>query len=128
AKCAGPIVVAAGIATALHPRWLPVALAIPAATFVLVAAMNSFNFLDNIDGLAAGTAGLALGAFALTTLVSNDVGLRLVGCAGAAACVGFLPLNYRRGGPARLFMGDSGSHLLGFLVGSSALLMVRNDV
>jgi UDP-GlcNAc:undecaprenyl-phosphate GlcNAc-1-phosphate transferase len=127
-KFAGQIVVAAGLAAALHPRWLPVAVGIPAATLVLVAAMNSFNFLDNIDGLAAGTAGIALGAFALTTLVSNDEGLRLIGCAGAAACVGFLPLNYRPGGPAKLFMGDSGSHLLGLLVGSSALLSVRSEV
>jgi UDP-GlcNAc:undecaprenyl-phosphate/decaprenyl-phosphate GlcNAc-1-phosphate transferase len=127
-KFAGQIVVAAGLATALHPRWLPLALGIPAGTLVLVAAMNSFNFLDNIDGLAAGTAAIALGAFALTTLVSNDEGLRLIGCAGAAACVGFLPLNYRLRGPAKLFMGDSGSHLLGLLVGASALLSVRSEV
>jgi UDP-N-acetylmuramyl pentapeptide phosphotransferase/UDP-N-acetylglucosamine-1-phosphate transferase len=125
-KFAGQIAVAAGIATALHPRWLPVALGIPTATLVLVAAMNSFNFLDNIDGLAAGTAGIALAAFALTTLVSNDQGLRLIGCAGAAACLGFLPLNYRRNGPAKLFMGDSGSHLLGLLIGSCALLIARS--
>jgi UDP-N-acetylmuramyl pentapeptide phosphotransferase/UDP-N-acetylglucosamine-1-phosphate transferase len=127
-KFAGQIVVAAGIAAALHPRWLPVALGIPAATLVLVAAMNSFNFLDNIDGLAAGTAGLALGAFALTTLVTNPEGVRLIGCAGAAACIGFLPLNYRRRGPAKLFMGDSGSHLLGLLVGSCALLIARSKL
>ena len=127
-KFAGQIIVAAGIATALHPRWLPVALGIPAATLVLVAAMNSFNFLDNIDGLAAGTAGIALGAFALTTLVSSNQGLRLIGCAGAAACVGFLPLNYRPSGPAKLFMGDSGSHLLGLLIGSCVLLIARSKL
>jgi UDP-GlcNAc:undecaprenyl-phosphate GlcNAc-1-phosphate transferase len=127
-KFAGQIVVAAGIATALHPRWLPLALGIPAATLFLVAAMNRFNLLDNIVGLAAGTAGIALGAFALTTLVSSDEGLRLIGCAGAAACVGFLPLNYRPRGPAKLFMGDSGSHLLGLLVGSCALLIARSKL
>lgn len=127
-KFAAQIVVAAGIGTALHPRWLPAAVGIPAATFVLVAAMNSFNFLDNIDGLAAGTAGIALGAFALATLVSNNESVRLIGCAGAGACAGFLPLNYRPSGPAKLFMGDSGSHLLGFLVGSCALLSVRSAV
>jgi UDP-GlcNAc:undecaprenyl-phosphate GlcNAc-1-phosphate transferase len=127
-KFAGQILIAIGIAAALHPRWLPAALAIPVGTFVLVAAMNSFNFLDNIDGLAAGTAAIALTAFALATLVSGDESLRLIACAGAAACVGFFPLNYRLGGPARIFMGDSGSHLLGLLVGSCALLAARSEV
>ncbi len=127
-KFAGQIFIAIGIATALRPHWLPAALGIPLGTFVLVAAMNSFNFLDNIDGLAAGTAAIALSAFALATLVSDAGPLRVIACAGAAACVGFLPLNYRPRGPARIFMGDSGSHLLGLLVGSCALLAVRSDV
>jgi UDP-GlcNAc:undecaprenyl-phosphate GlcNAc-1-phosphate transferase len=122
AKFVGQIAVAAGTATAIHPHWLPVAASIPLATFVLVAAMNSFNFLDNIDGLAAGIAGVAAGALALTTLFAGGQAPRLLGCAAAGACLGFLPLNYRPHRPARLFMGDSGSHLLGLVVAASALV------
>ena len=122
AKFVGQIAVAAGTATAIHPHWLPIAASIPLATFVLVAAMNSFNFLDNIDGLAAGIAGVAAGALALTTLFAGGQAPRLLGCAAAGACLGFLPLNYRPHRPARLFMGDSGSHLLGLVVAASALV------
>ncbi len=121
-KLAGQIAVAAGTAAAIHPHWLPIAASIPLAAFVLVAAMNSFNFLDNIDGLAAGTAGIAAAALALTTLFSGGLAPRLLGCAAAGACLGFLPLNYRPHRPARLFMGDSGSHLLGLVVAASALV------
>jgi UDP-GlcNAc:undecaprenyl-phosphate GlcNAc-1-phosphate transferase len=122
AKFVGQIAVAAGTAAAIHPHWLPIAAAIPLGTFVLVAAMNSFNFLDNIDGLAAGTAGIAAWALALTTLFAGGMAPRLLGCAAAGACLGFLPLNYRPHRPARLFMGDAGAHLLGFVVAASALV------
>jgi UDP-GlcNAc:undecaprenyl-phosphate GlcNAc-1-phosphate transferase len=126
-KFAGQILVAAGTAAALHPHWLSRPLGIAIGTFVLVAAMNSFNFLDNIDGLAAGTAAIALVAFALMGIFSRFEPLRLIGFAGAASCVGFLPLNYWPSRPARLFMGDAGSHMLGLLVGASALLAARSE-
>ncbi|MDP9257168.1 MAG: undecaprenyl/decaprenyl-phosphate alpha-N-acetylglucosaminyl 1-phosphate transferase [Actinomycetota bacterium] len=121
-KFAGQIAVAAGVAVALRPGWLPIAAAIPAGTLVLVASMNSFNFLDNIDGLSAGTAGIAAAALALMTVVVGGDTLLVLGCAMAGSCLGFLPLNYRPGRSAALFMGDSGSHLLGLVVGASALL------
>jgi len=121
-KFAGQIAIAGATAAALHPHWLPLAVAIPVGALVLVASMNSFNFLDNIDGLAAGTAGIAAGALALTTLFAGGSPLRLLGCAGAGLCIGFLPFNYRVRRPAALFMGDAGSHLLGLVVGSAALM------
>ena len=121
-KFAGQVVIAVATASVIRPSWLPVAAAVPLGAFVLVAAMNSFNFLDNIDGLAAGTAAIAAGALALMTLFVSEPGVvRTLACAVVGTCVGFLPLNYRRG-PAALFMGDSGAHLLGLLVGACALL------
>jgi UDP-GlcNAc:undecaprenyl-phosphate GlcNAc-1-phosphate transferase len=109
---------------AIHPYWLPAAAGIPLAALVLVAAMNSFNFLDNIDGQAAGTAAIAAGALALTTMLESgdQEDLWLIGCAGAGTCAGFLPLNYRPRRPAALFMGDAGAHLLGLIVGACAVL------
>ena len=121
-KLAGQIGIAAAAATVIRPAWLPAAAAMPLAVFVLVAAMNSFNLLDNIDGLAAGTAAIAAGSLAVTTLFEGGSALRLVACAVAGACLGFLPLNYLRSRPAALFMGDSGAHLIGLLVGGCALL------
>jgi UDP-GlcNAc:undecaprenyl-phosphate GlcNAc-1-phosphate transferase len=122
AKFAGQLAIAAATASVIHPSWLPVAVAVPVAVIVLVAAMNSFNLLDNIDGLAAGTAAIAAGTLALTTLFVGDFALRLLACAVAGACLGFLPLNYRLRRPAALFMGDSGALFLGLVVGATALL------
>jgi UDP-GlcNAc:undecaprenyl-phosphate/decaprenyl-phosphate GlcNAc-1-phosphate transferase len=122
AKFGAQIAIAAGVAAAVHPHWLPTVVAIPVGTFVLVASMNSFNFLDNIDGLSAGTAGIAGAALALMTLSTGGDTLRVLGCAVAGCCVGFLPLNYRPRRSAALFMGDSGSLLLGLVVGAGALL------
>jgi UDP-GlcNAc:undecaprenyl-phosphate GlcNAc-1-phosphate transferase len=120
-KFTGQLAIAAATAFVIHPTWLPPAAAVPLAVIVLVAAMNSFNLLDNIDGLAAGTAAIAAGTLALTTLFVGGSALQVVACALAGACLGFLPLNYRRR-PAALFMGDSGALFLGLVVGASALL------
>jgi UDP-GlcNAc:undecaprenyl-phosphate GlcNAc-1-phosphate transferase len=122
AKFAGQIAIAAATASVIHPSWLPPAVAVPVAVIVLVAAMNSFNLLDNIDGLAAGTAAIAAGTLALTTLFVGGSALQVIACALAGACLGFLPFNYRRRRPAALFMGDSGALFLGLVVGASALL------
>jgi UDP-N-acetylmuramyl pentapeptide phosphotransferase/UDP-N-acetylglucosamine-1-phosphate transferase len=121
-KFAGQLAIAGSTASVIHPAWLPTGVGIPLGALVLVAAMNSFNFLDNIDGLAAGTAAIAAGMLALTTLFVGAPSLRVLGCAVVGACLGFLPLNYRLSRPAVLFMGDSGAHLLGLLIGACALL------
>jgi UDP-GlcNAc:undecaprenyl-phosphate/decaprenyl-phosphate GlcNAc-1-phosphate transferase len=121
-KFAGQVAIAATAATVIRPHWLPLAAALPVAVFVLVASMNSFNLLDNIDGLAAGTAAIAAGSLAATTLLVGGWPLRLMACALAGACLGFLPFNYRPHRPAALFMGDSGALFLGLVVGATALL------
>ena len=120
-KLLGQIAIAVGGALAgLAPDWAPAWIGVPIAAFVLVAAMNSVNLLDNIDGLAAGTtAAAAAGVVAAGAIVFHSA--PLAACALLGACVGFLPFNYRPGRGARLFMGDSGSHLLGFALGGSVL-------
>jgi UDP-GlcNAc:undecaprenyl-phosphate GlcNAc-1-phosphate transferase len=121
-KFLGQILIAGATVSVIRPTWLPAIAAVPLGVFVLVAAMNSFNLLDNIDGLAAGTAAIASGTLALTAFLDDDPVLGFAACAVAGAAAGFLPLNYRKGRPAALFMGDSGALLLGLLVGSCALL------
>jgi UDP-GlcNAc:undecaprenyl-phosphate/decaprenyl-phosphate GlcNAc-1-phosphate transferase len=95
--------------------------------FVIVATINAVNFVDGLDGLATGV--VAIGAVAffffcyqLTNL--NNAPLASTGALLSAmlggACVGFLPHNVN---PARLFMGDSGSMLIGLVLSSSAITL-----
>ena len=80
----------------------------------IVAITNAFNFLDNMDGLSAGVAAVAATAFLITTLligqwfVAASLALLLGGL------LGFLCFNFP---PARIFMGDSGSLVIGFILG-----------
>jgi UDP-GlcNAc:undecaprenyl-phosphate/decaprenyl-phosphate GlcNAc-1-phosphate transferase len=120
-KFAGQLAIAVVAAAVIRPHWLPPAAAFAVKVLVLVGAMNSFNLLDNIDGLAAGTAALAAGTLALSTLFVGGIAARLVACAIAGARIGFLPFNYRRrAARRRCSWGDSGAHFLGFAVGGAA--------
>lgn len=120
-KLLGQIAIGVGGALAgLSPDWAPAWIGVPVAAFVLVAAMNSVNLLDNIDGLAAGTTAAAIAGVVVAGAIAFDTA-PLAACALLGACLGFLPFNYRPGRGALLFMGDSGSHLLGFALGGSVL-------
>jgi UDP-GlcNAc:undecaprenyl-phosphate GlcNAc-1-phosphate transferase len=89
----------------------------------IVAMTNAFNFLDNMDGLAATLAAIALGYLAIdAATVHENPTILVLAAAGAAACAGFLPFNVRRGKPAAVIMGDSGSQVLGYLLATVALL------
>ena len=94
----------------------------PLAILWLVGMTNAFNLLDNMDGLAATLAGIAFTFFAIdaVTIHPNDMHLAIA-LAGAGACAGFLPFNLRPGGKALVFMGDSGSQLLGFALAALGL-------
>ena len=82
-----------------------------------VAIANAVNLLDNMDGLAAGTAAIAAGYLSVLFFLEGQTGLLLLSLALAGALLGFLAHNYP---PARIFMGDSGSLFLGlFLAGLS---------
>jgi UDP-GlcNAc:undecaprenyl-phosphate GlcNAc-1-phosphate transferase len=87
--------------------------------FWLVAVTNAFNLLDNMDGLAAGIALIACLFLALINAVGSGHGLMngqiLVLAAFMGALLGFLLYNFH---PARIFMGDSGSLFIGFLLAS----------
>jgi UDP-GlcNAc:undecaprenyl-phosphate GlcNAc-1-phosphate transferase len=88
----------------------------------LVGMTNAFNLLDNMDGLAASLAAIAFGFFAIdaVTIHPNHAVLAFA-VAGALACCGFLPFNLRPRRKALVFMGDSGSQLLGFTLAALGL-------
>ena len=79
----------------------------------IVWAINLYNFVDGIDGLAAGEAVTTGVIGGLILLAMGHTGLAMVSLLIAAASGGFMPLNWA---PAKLFMGDVGSGLLGLLV------------
>jgi UDP-GlcNAc:undecaprenyl-phosphate GlcNAc-1-phosphate transferase len=94
---------------------------------VVVATINAVNFVDGLDGLAAGVVGIgavAFFAFSYKLADANGETLAITAallCAAlGGACVGFLPHNFF---PARLFMGDSGSMLIGLVLAGSALTL-----
>jgi UDP-GlcNAc:undecaprenyl-phosphate GlcNAc-1-phosphate transferase len=89
----------------------------------LVGITNAFNLLDNMDGLAATLAAIACGYFAIAAATASPANELVVTASLAlgAACLGFLPFNLRPGERAAVFMGDSGSQVIGFTLAALAL-------
>jgi UDP-GlcNAc:undecaprenyl-phosphate GlcNAc-1-phosphate transferase len=116
---AAGIAIAAGLRVELIGNDL---LATIVAVVWLVGITNAFNLLDNMDGLAATLAAVACGYFAIdaATLHEDELVLALSLSLGFA-CVGFLPFNLRPGRRAAVFMGDSGSQVLGFMLAALGL-------
>jgi UDP-GlcNAc:undecaprenyl-phosphate GlcNAc-1-phosphate transferase len=85
----------------------------------VVGLTNAFNLLDNMDGLSAGVATIAASMLALASLATGDATVALLSLVAAGAAAGFLVHNFP---PARIFMGDSGSLTLGFLLAALALM------
>jgi UDP-GlcNAc:undecaprenyl-phosphate GlcNAc-1-phosphate transferase len=81
----------------------------------LVAVMNVVNFSDGIDGLAAGVCAIAAGAFAVIAFDLGEDAAGVLAAIIAGTALGFLVHNFH---PASVFMGDSGSNLLGLLMGA----------
>ena len=96
------------------PDWVGV----PATFIWIVAIMNMVNFLDGMDGLAAGVCGIAGGTFAVIALSLGKPEAAILSAIVAGACFGFLHHNFY---PARIFMGDSGSMLLGFILATLSI-------
>ncbi len=104
----------------INPFGLPInlgLLSIPVTFFWIVWVTNSINLLDGLDGLAAGVSVIVLATF---SLLSNNLGpfSILLSIALIGGLLGFLRYNYH---PAKIFMGDTGSLALGFLIAALSL-------
>lgn len=94
-------------------------------TFVAVLLINAINFVDGLDGLAAGLgliAGSAILIFSLTVLYDQGGAVSayppaIISAALVGMCLGFLPHNFE---PSRIFMGDSGAMLIGLLLAAAS--------
>lgn len=80
--------------------------------FWIMLMMNSINFFDNMDGLAAGTIAIAMGFFSIIAALNNEYFFAIFAVLNFGVCVGFWIYNAN---PASIFMGDSGSHFIGYL-------------
>ena len=93
------------------PEWV----GIPLTILWIVAIMNMVNFLDGLDGLAAGVCAISGGTFCVIALSLGRPDTAILAAIVLGACLGFLRHNFY---PARIFMGDSGALLLGFTLGA----------
>jgi UDP-GlcNAc:undecaprenyl-phosphate/decaprenyl-phosphate GlcNAc-1-phosphate transferase len=98
------------------PKWL----GMPLSVLWIVAIMNMVNFLDGLDGLAAGVSAISAFTFTLIalSLPQPEVGAAILSAIVLGAALGFLRHNVY---PARIFMGDSGALLLGFVLAAIPL-------
>ena len=93
-----------------------------------VLLINAVNLIDGLDGLAAGVSGIAamaLFAYAYRTSGGVPTTAALLAALVVGSCIGFLPYNFN---PAKIFMGDSGSMLLGLLLASSTISGVGRTI
>ena len=88
-------------------------------TFWIVGVVNVYNFMDGIDGLAGVQAVVAGSAWSVIGIVVGSPAVTVVATIVAAAAVGFLTLNWP---PAKIFMGDAGSTVLGFVFSTLPLI------
>ncbi len=92
--------------------------ALPVTALWIVGVTNAVNLIDGLDGLAAGVAFFAAFTSFVIASISGSVFVALMMAALMGALVGFLFFNFN---PARIFMGDSGSYFLGFVLATTAL-------
>jgi Fuc2NAc and GlcNAc transferase len=103
----------------IHLGWTGAAIAVLGSVWLL----NLFNFMDGIDGIAAGEAAfITLSGSVLTLVTGGPHGVASVGLLLGAACLGFLVWNWP---PARIFLGDVGSGYLGYSIAVLALASSR---
>ena len=85
----------------------------------LLTVINAFNFMDNMNGLCSGLGYIGAGFFALIAAFHGQYLVTIIALLTCGALLGFLPYNFPK---ARAFLGDSGSHLVGYLLAILAIL------
>ena len=103
---------------------IPSYVSIPFSMFVYVVIVNAINLIDGVDGLAGGYGMVAMSAFGMWFYWTGDLVSATVGAALAGALAGFLLFNLH---PAKIFMGDSGSLLLGLMAYVMATHVIQSS-
>lgn len=98
-------------------------LSLPLTTVWLVGIANAINFIDGVDGLAAGVSGIAASAMFFVCILMGEPEAGLLAAALAGGALGFLRYNFN---PAQIFMGDGGAYFMGFtLAGLGVIGLVK---
>ena len=92
----------------------------------LIGIANALNFLDGMDGLAAGLGAIPSFFISLIAYQTNQPGLMFIGLALMGGCLDFLPSNLRPEKPALIFLGDAGSTFIGFTLACMGVLGQRD--
>ena len=95
------------------PIWNLGVLSIPFSVLWIVAITNAVNLIDGLDGLACGVSAIRSMTLLVIALTVSEPQVALLMAALAGACLGFLPYNLN---PAKIFMGDTGSTFLGYVL------------
>lgn len=85
----------------------------------ILTVINAFNFMDNMNGLCAGLGAIGSWFFALIAAMEGQYLVAMIGLLACGALLGFLPYNFPK---ASAFLGDTGSHLVGYLLAVMAIL------
>ena len=84
----------------------------------IVAITNAVNFIDGLDGLAVGVSGISAATMLVVSILVAEQNVAIIMAALFGACLGFIPYNFN---PAKIFMGDTGSTFLGFILATMSI-------
>lgn len=94
-------------------------LSVPITVIWIVAVTNSVNLIDGLDGLADGVSTIGALTMLIIALLLGDMEIAIITAALVGGCVGFIPYNRN---PAQIFMGDTGSTFLGFMLATVSVI------
>ncbi|MCD8016527.1 MAG: undecaprenyl/decaprenyl-phosphate alpha-N-acetylglucosaminyl 1-phosphate transferase [Oscillospiraceae bacterium] len=94
-------------------------LSVPLTILWIVAVTNSVNLIDGLDGLACGVSAISSVTMLVVAMLVSESSIAVILAALAGACLGFIPYNLN---PAKIFMGDTGSQLLGYLLATVSVM------
>lgn len=92
--------------------------AIPVTIIWIVAITNAVNFIDGLDGLAVGVSAITSVTLLVTAILVSESNVAIMMAALLGACLGFIPYNMN---PAKIFMGDTGSTFLGYILATLSI-------
>lgn len=105
---------------------VPYAMSLPLTVFIFIALINAINLIDGIDGLAGGIGMIAGGMFGLWFFLNGYFALACLAASMSGALLGFLRFNYSK--TSKIFMGDTGSLIVGFLLSMFALKFIQLNI
>ncbi|MBQ9413040.1 MAG: undecaprenyl/decaprenyl-phosphate alpha-N-acetylglucosaminyl 1-phosphate transferase [Oscillospiraceae bacterium] len=92
---------------------------VPVTVLWIVGVTNAVNLIDGLDGLACGVSAISSVTMLVVALMVSEPGVALILAALAGGCLGFIPYNLN---PAKIFMGDTGALLLGYVLATVSIL------